>query len=49
MEFLTDYFKFLKQRKKYWLIPLFFVLILLSLVVVITASSALAPFIYTLF
>ena len=40
---------FMKVRKKWWLGPIFIFLLLLSLLVVFTESSALAPFIYTLF
>jgi len=49
MEFLKEFFAFLKARKRYWLIPLILVLLLLSLLLVITQGSALAPFIYSLF
>jgi hypothetical protein len=49
MEFLRDLWNFLKERKKWWLAPLIIVLILLGLLIVLGGSSALAPFIYTLF
>ena len=49
MEFLKEFFAFLKARKRYWLIPLITVLLLLSLMLVLTQGSALAPFIYSLF
>lgn len=49
MEFLKEFLAFLKQRKKYWLIPLISILLLLSLLIVLTQGSALAPFIYSLF
>lgn len=49
MEFLKEFFGFLKTRKKYWLIPLVIILLLLSLVMVLTQGSALAPFIYSVF
>jgi hypothetical protein len=49
MEFLRDLWDFLKTRKKWWLAPLIIVLILLGLLTVLGGSSALAPFIYTLF
>ena len=41
--------EFLKTSKKWWLGPILIFLILLSLLVVFTESSALAPFIYSLF
>ncbi len=40
---------FLKVRKKWWLAPILIVLVLLGALIVITESSAVAPFIYTLF
>ena len=40
---------FLKQEKKYWLAPIVLVLLLLGLLLVFAQSSAVAPFIYTLF
>ena len=49
MEFLSDLWKFLKERKKFWLVPMIIVLLLFGLLVVIGGNSAMAPFIYTLF
>jgi len=49
MDFLTDLFQFMKERKKFWLIPVILVLLLLGVLIVIGGSSAVAPFIYTLF
>lgn len=46
---LRDFWTFLRIRKKFWLAPIVFVLVLLSLLVVATQGSALAPFIYSLF
>lgn len=40
---------FLRVRKKWWLTPIVMFLLLLSLLIVLTEGSALAPFIYTLF
>jgi hypothetical protein len=40
---------FLKVRKKWWLLPLVVFLLLLSLLIVLTEGSAIAPFIYALF
>ncbi len=40
---------FLKVRKKWWLTPIIVVLLLLSLVLVLSQGSALAPFIYAIF
>jgi len=49
METLKELLTFLKQRKKYWLWPLFIILILLGTLVVLVEGSALAPFIYSFF
>lgn len=49
MEFLKDIWDYLKVRKKYWLLPLILVLLLLGFLIVFTGGSAVAPFIYTLF
>ncbi len=49
MEFLKEFFAFLKARKKYWLIPLILILLIFSLMIVFTQGSALAPFIYSIF
>jgi Family of unknown function (DUF5989) len=49
MEFLRELWLFLKTRKKYWLIPLIFILLAMGLLIVAASSSALAPLIYTLF
>lgn len=46
---LGEFWRFLRVRKKFWLAPIVFVLVLLGLVVVLTEGSALAPFIYALF
>lgn len=46
---LKEFWEFLKFRKKFWLAPIVLVLILLSLLIVVTQGSALAPFIYALF
>ncbi len=42
-------FKFMGERKKFWLAPIIIVLVLLGLLIVIGGGSAVAPFIYTLF
>lgn len=49
MEFLRDLWNFLKIRKKFWLLPIILVLLLVGALIVLTSSSALAPFIYTIF
>lgn len=49
IDFLKEFGMFLIQRKKYWLIPLILILLLLSFLVIVSQGTALAPFIYTLF
>ncbi len=49
MGIVMEFFVFLKSRKKYWLWPLFIILILLSLLLVLAQGSVLGPFIYSIF
>ena len=49
IEFLTDMWAFLKERKKFWLVPIIIVMLLLGVLIVLAEGSAIAPFIYTLF
>jgi len=46
---LKDFWGFLSENKKWWLAPIVIVLLLLGLLIVFAETSALAPFIYTLF
>ncbi len=46
---LAELWFFLRQEKKYWLLPIVIVFVLFGLLIVFSQSSALAPFIYTLF
>jgi hypothetical protein len=46
---LTQFFQFLGQEKKYWLVPIVVVFVAFGLLMVFAQSSAVAPFIYTLF
>ena len=48
-EFLKELWVFMKERKKFWLLPIILVLVLLGSLIVFTQGSAVAPFIYTLF
>jgi hypothetical protein len=48
-EFVMELWAFMKERKKFWLLPIFTVLLLLGALIVLTQGSAVAPFIYTLF
>ena len=49
MSLLGDFWEFLKVRKKWWLAPIVVTLLLVGALLVVTESSALAPFIYALF
>lgn len=49
MDLLKEFWAFLSVRKKYWLAPIFITLLLLGALIIFTESSAVAPFIYTLF
>lgn len=49
MGIVMEFFIFLRSRKKYWLWPLFIILILLSLLLVLAQGSVLGPFIYSIF
>ena len=49
MGLMKEFWEFLKIRKKFWLLPIVFILVLFGALSVFTESSVLAPFIYTLF
>ena len=49
MEFIKEFWEFLKVRKKYWLLPIILVLVLLGGLIVLSQGSAVAPFIYAIF
>jgi hypothetical protein len=49
MSFLNELWRFMRTRKKFWLLPIFVVLGMFGAVLVLTQGSAVAPFIYTLF
>ncbi len=49
MELIRDLFGFMKERKKYWLMPIIIVLVLLGTLIVLTQGSVIAPFVYTMF
>lgn len=46
---ISEFWEFLKYRKRYWLLPIVLVLLLFGALIVFTESSAVAPFIYALF
>jgi hypothetical protein len=49
MSFLFELWEYMKVRKKFWLAPIFLIMILLGMLIVLAEGSAVAPFIYTLF
>ena len=49
MEFLKEFWEFLKVRKKYWLLPIIIVLVLFGGIIILSQGSIVAPFIYTIF
>jgi len=49
LSFIKEMWSFLRQRKKFWLLPLLLVMALLGVLIVMAQGSAVAPFIYTLF
>lgn len=49
MSFLAEFWAFLRHRKKFWLLPVILMSLLLGGLVVLSQGSALAPFLYTLF
>jgi hypothetical protein len=49
LRIIGEFWYFLKTSKRWWLSPIILFLLFLSLLVVLTESSALAPFIYSLF
>jgi hypothetical protein len=48
-ELVLELWSFMKERKKFWLLPIVVCLLLLGSLIVLTSGSAVAPFIYTLF
>ena len=49
MDFVAELWRFMRARKKFWLLPMILVFAIMGALVVMTQGSALAPFIYTLF
>ncbi len=49
MEFLSELWRFMRVRKKFWLAPILIMIVLFGGLVVLTKGSAVAPFIYTIF
>jgi hypothetical protein len=49
LPFLKEFWAFLGSRKKYWLLPILIMMLLFGVLLVVAQSTAVAPFIYTLF
>lgn len=49
LDLLREFWLFLKQNKKFWLLPMILVLLMMGILLVLAQTSALAPFIYSIF
>ena len=49
IDFIKEFWEFIKIRKKYWLLPIMLVLSLFGILIVLTQGSIVAPFMYTIF
>jgi len=49
LSFFKEFWEFLRERKKYWLLPIIIVLAIFGALIVLSQGSAVAPFIYTIF
>ena len=49
IDFFKEFWEFLNERKKYWLLPIIIILALFGVLIVLSQGSAVAPFIYTIF
>lgn len=49
MSFVFEFWRFLRVRKKFWMMPILLMMALFGGVIVLSQGSAVAPFIYTLF
>ena len=49
LSFTKEFWEFLRERKKYWLLPIILVLAIFGILIVLSQGSAVAPFIYTIF
>lgn len=49
MSFIAELWMFMRARKKFWLLPILVMMVLLGGLVILTQGSAVAPFIYTIF
>jgi hypothetical protein len=49
MSFIVEFWEFMRERKKFWLLPLIALMLVFGGLVVLTKGSAVAPFIYAVF
>ena len=49
MDFIKEFWEFLKIRKKYWLFPTIIILVIMGGLIIVSQGSAISPFIYTIF
>ena len=49
MSLVREFWMFMRERKKWWLLPIIVVMVLVGMLLVFAQGSALAPFIYTIF
>jgi hypothetical protein len=49
MSFAREFWAFLRVRKKFWLLPIIIIVLVFGALLALAQSSAIAPFIYTLF
>jgi hypothetical protein len=49
MDFLKELWRFMRVRRKFWLLPILIMMVVFGGLVVLTKGSAIAPFIYTMF
>ena len=49
MSFLSELWAFMRERKKYWMIPILVMMVIFGGLIVLVQGTAVAPFIYTIF
>ena len=49
MDFVKEFWEFLKIRKKYWLFPTIIILVIMGGLIIVSQGSSISPFIYTIF
>ena len=49
IDFLNEFWAFIRERKKYWMVPLLLMMMILGILLVFAEGTAVAPFIYALF